>query len=111
MKTVVRIICIAAICALFGIDRAAAQLPATGCTSEPSANATQTLRCRGGLVIVAEEGNRTFWLVYADGKYFDNPINLEHGQLNDNPSNDTMFTRALPDLLDQIREQGARKNQ
>ncbi|HVB17500.1 MAG TPA: J domain-containing protein [Stellaceae bacterium] len=65
--------------------------------------------CRA--VIVAEEGNRTFWLVYADGKYFDTPINLEHSQLNDNPSNDTMFTRALPALLDQIREQGAGKYQ
>jgi len=65
--------------------------------------------CRA--VIVAEEGNRIFWLIYADGKYFDNPINLKHGPLNDNPSNDQMFVRALPGLLDQLREQGADKNQ
>lgn len=63
--------------------------------------------CRA--VIVAEEGNRTFWLVYADGKYFDNPMNLEHSQLNDNPSNDTIFMRELPHLLDQIREREPEK--
>ena len=56
MMTVVRIICVAAICVSFGIDRAAAQPATTRCSSEPSANATQTLRCRGGLVLVAEEG-------------------------------------------------------
>ena len=76
MKTVVRIICIAAICALFGIDRAAAQLPATGCTSEPSANATQTLRCRGGIVIVAEEGAK-FTLQSQGGSGAANGVDLQ----------------------------------
>jgi hypothetical protein len=76
MKIVVRIICIAAICALFGIDRAAAQLPATGCTSEPSANATQTLRCRGGLVIVAEEGAK-FTLQSQGGSGAANGVDLQ----------------------------------
>jgi ferric-dicitrate binding protein FerR (iron transport regulator) len=31
---------------------------ATGCSSERSANATQTLRCRGGVIVVAEDGAR-----------------------------------------------------
>jgi FecR protein len=76
MKIVVRIICIAAICALLGIDRAAAQLAATGCTSEPSANATQTLRCRGGLVIVAEEGAK-FTLQSQGGSGAANGVDLQ----------------------------------
>ena len=56
MKKVARIICVAFICAFFGIDRAPAQPATTACSPAPSANATQTLRCRGGLIIVAEEG-------------------------------------------------------
>jgi len=58
--------------------------------------------CACRAVIVAEEGNRTFWLVYADGKYFDAPINLEHGSLNDNPGNDQKFKHGLPEILDSL---------
>ncbi len=67
--------------------------------------------CACRAVIVTEEGNRLFWLIYADGKYFDTPINLEHSPLNDNPSNDQIFEQGLSDLLDRLREQGANKNQ
>src|SRR5436309_2402260 len=56
MKALARIICAGLVCAFFGVGPAAAQPATTECSPEPSANATQTLRCRGGLIIVAEEG-------------------------------------------------------
>ena len=44
------------ICAALGVDVASAQQTSMGCTSEQRPNATQTLRCRGDLIIVAEDG-------------------------------------------------------
>jgi hypothetical protein len=41
---------------LISISTAHAQSPPAGCTAEPAANGAQTLRCRGGVVIVAEAG-------------------------------------------------------
>jgi hypothetical protein len=41
---------------LISISMAHAQSPPAGCTTEPAANGAQTLRCRGGVVIVAEAG-------------------------------------------------------
>jgi ferric-dicitrate binding protein FerR (iron transport regulator) len=38
------------------VGQAAAQAANLGCTASPSANATQTLRCDGGITIVAENG-------------------------------------------------------
>ena len=75
------------------------------------ATAMIELQTRGGrpcacrAVIVADKDNSNFWLIYADGKYFDKPISLEHGSFNDNPSNDHNFLHRLPDLLDRRREQ------
>ena len=43
-------------CALPGVDAALAQQANMGCTSEQKPNAGQTLRCRGDLIIVAEDG-------------------------------------------------------
>jgi len=43
-------------CALVGADAALAQQTSMGCTSEQKPNAVQTLRCRGDLIIVAEDG-------------------------------------------------------
>jgi len=60
--------------------------------------------CACRAVIVTDNGNRNFWLIYADGKYFDDPISLEHGSFNDNPSNDHSFRQQLPDLLDRLQE-------
>jgi hypothetical protein len=67
--------------------------------------------CACRAVIVAEEGNRTFWLIYADGKYFDDPISLEHDMLNDNPGNDQVFKQGLSSLLDRLPESGRNNNQ
>jgi ferric-dicitrate binding protein FerR (iron transport regulator) len=41
---------------LLSVSIAHAQSPPAGCTAEPAANGAQTLRCRGGVVIVAEAG-------------------------------------------------------
>jgi hypothetical protein len=49
--------CLVIVCAIAGADVAPAQ-QATGCSSEQGKNATQTLRCRDGLIIVAEDGAR-----------------------------------------------------
>ena len=42
--------------ATLGIDIASAQPANMGCTSAQGANGTQTLRCRGDVIIVAEDG-------------------------------------------------------
>jgi hypothetical protein len=49
--------CMVIICAIGGIDAASAQPAATGCASEQKSNAAQ-MRCRDGLIIVAEDGAR-----------------------------------------------------
>jgi hypothetical protein len=75
MKTVARIFCVAAICAVFSTDHATAQTAPTGCTAA-AANATQTLRCRGGLIIVAEEGAK--FTLQSHGKNGDvNAVDLQ----------------------------------
>jgi hypothetical protein len=67
MSVIVRVACVAAACWLFPIQMAAAQQPANmGCTAESPANAPQTLRCEGGVTIVAENGAR-FTLQDRDG--------------------------------------------
>jgi hypothetical protein len=50
--------CLVIICAIVVADVASAQQAATGCSSEQGKNATQTLRCRDGLIVVAEDGAR-----------------------------------------------------
>jgi hypothetical protein len=54
MRAFASIICMVIICAAVGVDVASAQQSTMGCASEP--NAAQTLRCRDGLIIVAEDG-------------------------------------------------------
>jgi hypothetical protein len=54
MRAFASIICMVIICAAAGVDVASAQQSTMGCASEP--NAKQTLRCRDGLIIVAEDG-------------------------------------------------------
>ena len=50
------ILAAAALVACTDIASAQQQPPGLGCTSQPSANQTQTLRCGGGVTIVAESG-------------------------------------------------------
>jgi ferric-dicitrate binding protein FerR (iron transport regulator) len=48
--------CVFLACALLPIEAAMSQSVPPGCTSANSANATQTVRCAGGITIVAEDG-------------------------------------------------------
>lgn len=55
--TCVAVICTClSICAYPGVDVASAQPATMGCSSEQLPNAAQTLHCRGGVTIVAENG-------------------------------------------------------
>lgn len=58
MKTIFRVICVVLACAILPIEDVVAQSAPAGCSSEVSAAGTQTLRCDGGLTIVAESGAR-----------------------------------------------------
>lgn len=66
MRTIVRAACIGLACLFVPIEIAAAQSAGIGCAPENSANGTQTLRCEGGVTIVAENGAR-FTLQDRDG--------------------------------------------
>jgi hypothetical protein len=62
MTALARMTCMALTCATLavsttiGLDVASAQPANMGCASTQGANSTQTLRCRGDLIIVAEDG-------------------------------------------------------
>ena len=56
MRKLAQIIYLAILCAFVDVTTVAAQQMAAGCSSEHPANAAQTLRCRGGVIIVAEDG-------------------------------------------------------
>uniref|UniRef100_Q07IB4 FecR protein domain-containing protein n=1 Tax=Rhodopseudomonas palustris (strain BisA53) TaxID=316055 RepID=Q07IB4_RHOP5 len=56
MRIVARASGVAWLCLLISFSLAHAQSPPAGCTAEPAANGAQALRCRGGVVIVAEAG-------------------------------------------------------
>ena len=62
MRALARMTCMTIACATarhfrcLGVDAASAQQTSMGCTSEQKPNAAQTLRCRGDLIIVAEDG-------------------------------------------------------
>ena len=58
MKEFAQIICAVVLCAFAGVTPVRAQQVAAGCAPEHSANAAQTLRCRGGVIVVAEDGAR-----------------------------------------------------
>jgi hypothetical protein len=56
MRALARMTFMAVICATLSVAAASAQQAPTGCSSEQQPNAAQTLRCRGGLILVAEDG-------------------------------------------------------
>jgi hypothetical protein len=58
MSTIVRAACVALACSLISIGIVEAQPANMGCSSETSANGSQTQRCEGGVTIVAENGAR-----------------------------------------------------
>jgi hypothetical protein len=66
MSVIVRAAYVAFACLLFPVQMAAAQPANVGCVTENPANAPQTLRCEGGVTIVAENGAR-FTLQDRDG--------------------------------------------
>src|SRR5215468_5018227 len=55
MRVLAWTICMVIICATAGVDVASAQQSTKGCSSEQQ-GAAKTLRCRDGLIIVAEDG-------------------------------------------------------
>jgi hypothetical protein len=57
--------------------------------------------CRAVFISAPHDPN-TLWLVYADGKFFHDPIGLGHNSMNANPGNDQSFTRRLPGYLDRL---------
>jgi len=94
MRTLVRLTLAAIACALAGVTVAAAQPAPMGCSSTPSANATQTLRCPGELTIVAE-GGAMFTLQSVDKTGSVNAVDLQ--------------SKAL--LIDAPKQQGKRRFQ
>ena len=76
MRTLARLTLAAIACALAGVTVAAAQPAPMGCSSTPSANATQTLRCPGELTIVAE-GGAMFTLQSVDKTGSVNAVDLQ----------------------------------
>jgi ferric-dicitrate binding protein FerR (iron transport regulator) len=66
MNVIARTACVVLACLLFSVEIAAAQPANMGCATENPANAPQTLRCEGGVTIVAENGAR-FTLQDRDG--------------------------------------------
>src|ERR1700710_1904580 len=80
MSVVVRAACVAFACLLFPIEMAAAQPANMGCVTESPANAPQTLRCEGGVTIVAENGAR-FTLQDRDGNGRGDSVELSNNAL------------------------------
>ena len=76
MKMLVRLTCAVIACAFAGVTVAVAQPAPMGCTSDHPANAAQTLRCPGGLTIVAEDGAR-FTLQSLDKKDGPDSVDLQ----------------------------------
>jgi hypothetical protein len=58
MKAIFQAGCVLLACVFISIEFAAAQPANMGCTSENSPGSAQTLRCEGGVTIVAENGAR-----------------------------------------------------
>jgi ferric-dicitrate binding protein FerR (iron transport regulator) len=58
MKAIIRAICVALACVLPPVATAAAQSAAGGCSSESLTFTSQTIRCKGGVTIVVENGAR-----------------------------------------------------
>jgi len=76
MKIFARLTCAVVAFAFIGMTDAAAQPAPAGCSSEYSANATQTLHCPGDLTIVAENGAK-FTLQSLDKKGSVDSANLQ----------------------------------
>ena len=51
--------------------------------------------------------SKELYLIYADGKYYRNPIHFEHDSPNMNAGNDQQFVRRLPEMLDNLKETGS----
>jgi len=57
--------------------------------------------CRAVFVSHASEP-KIIYLIYADGKYYDQPIPFKHESFNLNPGNDRQFLDSIPDRLDDL---------
>jgi ferric-dicitrate binding protein FerR (iron transport regulator) len=56
MRVNAQMACAVLVCSFLGMEAASAQPATKGCSSERTATAAQTLRCGGGVTIVAEDG-------------------------------------------------------
>ena len=76
MRVLARMTCVAVICGGLGVGAASAQPATMGCSSEQPANAAQTLHCRGGVTIVAENG-ATYTLQSRSGSGIVDTVDLQ----------------------------------
>lgn len=76
MRMLARLTCVAIVCTFIGMTGAAAQPAPARCSSDHPPNAAQTLRCPGGLTIVAEDGAR-FTLQSVDKAGSVSSVNLQ----------------------------------
>jgi ferric-dicitrate binding protein FerR (iron transport regulator) len=76
MRALVQVTCVIIVCACLGVDVAPAQPMTLGCSTEHSANTAQTLRCGGGVTIVAEDGAK-FTLQDRDSNGGVDSVNLQ----------------------------------
>jgi len=76
MRVLARMTCVAVICGGLGVGAASAQPATMGCSSEQPANAAQTLHCRGGVTIVAENG-ATYTLQSRSGSGIVDSVDLQ----------------------------------
>jgi len=84
MRGLASMTCLVIMLATTGADLASAQQAPAGCTSQQKPNATQTLRCRGGLTIVAEDGAK--FTLQSQGGQADTVDLLSKAVLIDAPS-------------------------
>jgi ferric-dicitrate binding protein FerR (iron transport regulator) len=56
MRGLASVTCLVIMLATAGVDAASAQQIPAGCTSQQKPNSAQSLHCRGGLTVVAEDG-------------------------------------------------------
>ena len=80
MRALARTTCLAIICVSLGVGIASAQPASMGCTSDRLPNAAQTLHCRGGVTIVAENG-ATFTLQSRSRNGDVDSVDLQSGAL------------------------------
>jgi hypothetical protein len=103
MKVIIRTIRVAFVCAVLPIATAAAQTAASGCWSENSTYATQTIRCKNGVTIVVENGAR-YTLHDRDGNGHVDSVDLgSKALLLEVPKGSNQFKVITPQAIAAVR--------